>query len=277
MKYDPEKSFGYPVLSVHKDDYLRAAFELTVDFDLKKDDPKKFHIDYTFDCGVREMRELIEQGGAAYWIKIASRSTFYSEMFESLNVKGEIDLDGEKLRDVVEISAFIVGKKETRFRCDRINPEFGYNSFDIFNGQVLAQSVPRLYSVDKEFWKPISSIFEYMQDDQLKDGEYFVDLDAEFVQIFANQKQCQYFKDFEKTKEGKTVLLNTVFFSAVAKMIEVMNDRPDDYGEKKWARVLKAKAAAKNIKLDEAKMLLSTHRILDRPLRSLTTSQLFDR
>jgi hypothetical protein len=57
-------------------------------------------------------------------------------------------------------------------------------------------------------------------------------------------------------------------------MIETYSENPNDYADKKWARILVAKAASKGINLADPKFLLATHRILDRPLRSLAASLL---
>jgi hypothetical protein len=275
MKYDPEKSFGYPVLSPGSDDYLKANFQTEIDFDINKDSPRQFQVEYTFACSVKEFRELVAAGDAAYWLKVSCRSTFYSKLYE-VSASGTLLIEANDLRDLIEFSGFIIAKRDSVFGCDRINPEFGYSSFSISNGQVLAQGLPRIYITEKEFWKPISSIFEYQRKDELKDGEYSIDLDAEsgFVEIFANEQQCQRFKEFEKTKDGKAVLLSTVFFVAVSKMIEALQEKPDDYAHKKWARVLEAKAASKNINLKEKRMLLAAHRVLDRPLRNLSAALL---
>jgi len=275
MKYDPDKSFGYPVLTTDGDDYIKADFQAGIDFNVNPDNPKQFIVDYTLMCSVKELRDLIKSGNAAYWIKISCRSTFYSKLYE-VGDDGTLVLDGHEFRDMVEFSTFIIGKKDCILQSEKINPEFGYNSFAVANGQVLAQAIPRAFVTDKEFWKPISSIFEYRRNDDLKDGEYTIDLaaDSGFVEIFATESQCQNFKDFEKTKEGKAILLNTVFFVAVSKMIEALQDKPEDYVDKKWARILQAKAASKNVNLNDPKLLVATHRILDRPLRSLTSSLL---
>ena len=109
MKYDREKSFGYPVLSTGSDDYLKSDFQTEIDFNINSDNPKMFYVEYIFNCSVREIRDLVASGDAAYWLKIACRSTFYSKMYE-VSPAGELVLDGHDLRDLVEFSGFIIGK-----------------------------------------------------------------------------------------------------------------------------------------------------------------------
>ena len=275
MKYDIEKSFGYPVLSTHSDDYLKSDFQADIEFNVDPENPGLFTVDYIYACGVKEIRDLVAKGDAAYWLKVSCRSTFYSKMYE-VKATGTLKLDGHDLRDLVEFSGYVIGSRDGTLTCERINLEFGSKTFEFVNGQVLAQGVPTVYITDKEFWKPISSIFEYMRNSELKDGEYTIDLDGEkgFVQVFANEAQCQVFKDFEKSKDGKAILLNTVFFVAVSKMVEALVDKPEQYADRKWARILTAKASDTNINIGDPKLLIATHRLLDRPLRALTTTLL---
>ena len=69
MKYDPDKSFGYPVLTPHSDDYIKSSFQTELDFNINSENPKQFVIEYSFFCGVRELIDFVRQGNAAYWIK----------------------------------------------------------------------------------------------------------------------------------------------------------------------------------------------------------------
>jgi hypothetical protein len=82
VKYDPDKSFGYPVLSTQSDDYIKSDFQTEIDFNINSDNVKQFHVDFMFSCSVKEIMELINNGYAAYWIKVACRSTFYSKLYE---------------------------------------------------------------------------------------------------------------------------------------------------------------------------------------------------
>lgn len=270
MKYDPDKSFGYPVLTPHSDDYVKSSFQTELDFNINTENPKQFIIEYSFFCGVRELIDFVRQGNAAYWIKVTCRSTFFSKMYE-VTASGTIIIDGHNLRDSVELSGYIIGKKDAEFSSPKINPEFGYSAFSVSNGQVLAQGVPRIYVTEKEFWKPLSSIFQYRPEDDLKDGEYTVDLDNDdgYVWIIARQDQLKKLQDFQQSKGGKTILLNTVFFAAVSQMIEALKERPDQYQDKKWAKILMAKAASKNVNLNNSRPLIATQQLLDRPLRKL--------
>jgi hypothetical protein len=268
MKYDPDKSFGYPVLTRHSDDYIKSTFQTEIGFDINPSNPREFIIEYELACSVPEIREFVKSGNAAYWIKISCRKTFYSKLIE-VNAIGTLVIEGKYLRDVVDITGYIIAKKDSVLSSAKINPEFGYSSFEVINGQVLAQGVPVTYVTEKEFWKPLSSIFQYKPSDDLKDGEFTVDLDDEYVWILAQSQQLKKFEEFSQSQEGKIILLNTVFFAALIHMIDALNENAEQYSEKKWAKILLAKAASKNVNLNNARPLLATQQLLDKPLRNL--------
>lgn len=268
MKYDSEKSFGYPVLCEDNDDYVKSAFQPSFSFDLDDQDPSYFKLKYRFDTKVGGILQMISSGSAAYWVKVSCRSTFYSKLYE-VSESGEILIDGRALRDTVEFSGYVIAKCNALLKSSKINPEFGYDEFPVYNGQVLALARPITYVTEKEFWKPISSIFQYRQDETLKNGEFSIDIDDEYVQVFGNANQLKNFTQFAKSRNGITVLVNTVFFSALCKMIDAINSKPDDYEQKKWAKVLAAKAASKRIDLKDRRPFVVAQRLLDRPLVKL--------
>lgn len=277
MKFDPKKSFGYPVLRPDSDDYVRSAFQLDIDFNLEKDDPSKFVIGHEFHCGVRELVEFVKNQNAAFWIRVSCRSTFVSSMYQ-VEQKGSVSIDGAELRDVIEICGFVIARKNCVFKSEKINEEFGYESFEVSQGQVMAHSYPSSYVVEKDFWKPLNSIFEYRVGEDLKAGEFFVDLEADsgIVEIIAHSELIKQLNAFEKSQEGRRLLINSLFFPTVVQMISRIQESQESSEsilEKKWAKILMAKAAAKKIDIKNQRVALVAQKLLDFPLLRLTSSQ----
>lgn len=274
MKFDPKKSFGYPVLRPDSDDYERAGFQLDIDFNLDPKDPSKFSIRHEFHCGVRELVDFINNKNADFWIRVSCRSTFFSQMYP-VEQSGMILIDGTELRDIVEISGFVIAATTAKFSSAKINGEFGYDFFETSQGQVLAHSHPCSYVIEKEFWKPLQSIFEYRIDESLKEGEFYVELDAlsGYVEIFAHHQLLKQLNAFEKSQDGRNLLLNSVFFPTVVQMITRLQESRDLVAEQKWAKVLLAKAEAKGVDVTNQRVALVAQRLLDFPLLKLTSSQ----
>jgi hypothetical protein len=274
MKFDPRKSFGYPVLRADSDDYVRSGFQLDIDFNLDKNDPSKFIVGFAFHCGVRELVDFVKNQNGAFWIRVSCRSTFVSSMYP-VEQNGSITIDGTELRDVIEICGFVIARKQAVFESKKINEEFGYDSFEVSQGQIMAHSYPSSYVVEKDFWKPLHSIFEYRIGEDLKEGEFHVDLDATsgVVEIFGHVALVKQLNAFEKSQEGRNLLINSVFFATVVQMITRFQESSESVADKKWAKILLAKAESKNIDIKNKRVALVAQRLLDLPLLKLTSSQ----
>jgi hypothetical protein len=188
---------------------------------------------------------------------------------------GSITIDGTELRDVIEICGFVIARKQAVFESKKINEEFGYDSFEVSQGQIMAHSYPSSYVVEKDFWKPMHSIFEYRIGEDLKEGEFHVDLDATsgVVEIFGHTALIKQLNAFEKSQEGRNLLINSVFFATVVQMITRIQESPESVADKKWAKILLAKAESKNIDVRNKRVALVAQRLLDLPLLKLTSSQ----
>lgn len=275
MKYDPSKSFGYPILrplepgqSAELADYLRASFQPSFSFRINEDEPGTFQISYEFGLSLAPLRELIDKGEASLYLRTECRATFYSDT-RQVPYEGEFSVEGNKLRDWVELYGYVIADKDVTVSSDQINDEFGYKSFDAEAGSVLACAPPTTYSVEKDFYRNIRSIFEYVESEEMKMGETTVELDKDYVYIYAHPKQITLLRNAEATNENKLFLLNAVFFPAVVQMAHKLNEDPDESLEQKWAKIFAAKCAAKNIDWGGDPMLVA-QRLLDRPLEQLS-------
>jgi hypothetical protein len=273
MKLDPKKSFGYPVLRPHSDDYIRSAFQLDIDMNLSGKNPSFFSINFAFHCGVRDLTDLVFAKKAFFWLRVNCRATFYSKMIK-VEREGSLDFDFGDFRDVIDISGFIIASESCTFRSGKINPEFGYDSFEIDVGQVLAHSDSVVYSVEKDFWRPIQSIFEYQPDERLNEGEFYVDLESESgcVSIRANVDLIKKLNRLERAASGKAILINSVFFPVVVQMIMAYQQSEESIADSRWGRILMAKAAARNLDLKNGNSFLIAQRLLNFPLSQLTES-----
>jgi hypothetical protein len=181
---------------------------------------------------------------------------------------GSLGFEFSDFRDVIDISGFIIASEACTFKSSKINPEFGYESFEIDTGQVLAHSDSIVYSVEKDFWKPIQSIFEYQVDERLGDGEFYVDLESEsgFVNIRANKNLISWMNNLERAATGKAILINSVFFPVVVQMVMAYQQSEESISNSRWGRIMIAKAAARNLDLKSKNSFLLAQRLLNFPL-----------
>ena len=66
VRYDPQKSFGYPVLRDGSKDYLQGSFQPSIGLDVSKENKQNYVIDYFYHISVPELEDLIIEGSAKY-------------------------------------------------------------------------------------------------------------------------------------------------------------------------------------------------------------------
>ncbi len=276
MKFDPLKSFGYPVLKPldpgqprDMADYVNASFQPSFGFRIHDTDPSQFIVSYDFQgLSLGALKDAIERGDAQYLVRLECRSTFYAST-HFVNVEGEFDVDGNQLRDWVEIKGLIVATGPCTITSDQINEEYELSEFSVEGGAVLAWASPTTYNVEKDFYRNIRSIFEYQEDESLKDGQFYTDLDSDYVLIFANPKQINLLRSGEATKSARVQLLNAVFFPAVLQMAMMLRENEDEALEKRWGQIVAAKCAARDIDYTKDPYL-TAEELLKRPLKMLS-------
>lgn len=253
MQFEYEKSFGYPVLTTIGEgqdprdrDYVKCDFQPGLGLRLNADDKSQFLVRYENFVSVPEIEALISQKTACYFLYVYCRSTFFSRLVE-VGESGTITLEANDLRDLVALSVFVLAKKDGTLESSKINPEFGYQSFQFSAGQVLAQSAPTTYTVEKDFYRAINSIIELKAKEELKEGEWLLDTEAsDALYVLASPKMKSRIREFEATAEGKVMILNGFYSQVVTEAIRYMDEFPEDCAEKRWAHVIAAKLSSLN-------------------------------
>lgn len=253
MQFEYEKSFGYPVLTTIGEgqdprdrDYVKCDFQPGLGLRLNADDKSQFLVRYENFVSVPELEALISQKTASYFLYVYCRSTFFSKLVE-VGESGTITLEANDLRDLVSLSVFVLAKEDGTLESSKINPEFGYQSFQFSAGQVLAQSAPTTYTVEKDFYRAVNSIIELKAWDELKDGEWVLDTEAsDALYVYTSPQMRNRIREFEATAEGKVMILNGFYSQVVTEAIRHMDDFSEDCAEKRWAHVITAKLSSLN-------------------------------
>ena len=280
MQYDAHKSFGYPVLSPPAEgetsedaDYLGVAFQASIRPEIKVEKEVKIAINYSLRTSLVALKEKIAEGSAAYFLYITCKATHFSKLLELKASKdgkkseGEWKVSAEGLRGDVLVSSFILSKKEIEIRSDNINHEFGSKKFNVLGGSVLAIRPPELFYIDKDLFRPITSLFVWRKDEKLENGEFRVDLGEDYIHIRVNPEQEMRLRKIMEQGEGPySAFLSSVVLSAFTHMIvSLKNDSSGDYEDNKWAKVLKNKYP----NWHEGDSFVMAQNILKKPIKNL--------
>ena len=249
MKFDPQKSFGYPVLRPGSSDYTKGSFQPSVGLHVSEDIPNTYVVSYQFAIGVKELSDLIDDGLANYVLVISCNSTIFQKVVVAEEFEGEVQIDADEVREAIEISPYLVANQDiSGYSADLINPEFGKSDFDVQAGAVIACAEPTVYYVERDVFKNISSIFDYVIQPSLSLGEWRLKLDEDRVKILISKKQMEVLRTAENTTQNQWIITNSIFLPAVVEMVSTVSEN-EDFDDYRWASVIKGKCALLSIDL----------------------------
>jgi hypothetical protein len=267
MKFDIQKAFPYPVLRPYSDDYNDAEFQTIVDIEIHGDNMR---INISYLLSSNDILQQIQNGKAEYVAIISCRDTYTRHVLQSIHSKIERDFKIYDFRGEVKVQPYIVVKDKISFyQSNEINKEFGPGPFEFSEGDVLAQDEPQVFYIERDFFKPITSVFELVQDDQLKDGRWTVALDTEHVQIKVSPSMKEVLDNARNSKKNRAILINSIYFAAVMQSILMLKSSPEEFDDYKWAKVIKGKAHNKGIDISALEAYEAAQQLMDYPLKVL--------
>ncbi len=227
MKYNRNKSFGYPVVRPNSKDYKKASFNPDVHIFDVDSGQKQGKIKCHFGINIKDIRELVGARKASFQLHMDCRDTFSRQTFNTFSKEDEFNFDTDNASGSVDISCYVIAETTiTGFTCDDINPEFGEGPFNFETGFVLAQSQIERYYIIEDRFSSLNSLIRVQEDTKLKTGEWTFDVEMERPTIYANKDQRDIF--LKKAGAAKPVIINTLILPMVAEMIRMI--REDDNG-----------------------------------------------
>jgi hypothetical protein len=269
MKFDKNKAFPYPVLRPFSDDYVDGEFQATVEFRVSKETIK---VDIGYAISSDEIEKEIQNGNAEYVAMISCRDTYYQHVLRSSGNTVAADFDKGQLRGEVKVDPYVVAKKDiSPFASPDINPEFGEGPFSFVAGDVLAQDDAQVFYIDRDLFKPITSVFELVKKDEQSDWVWTIGFDEEHIQIEVSPKMKESIDSARNMKNNRVVLINSIYFAAVMQAIQKLQDTDTraTYGDRKWAKVILAQAHNKGLDINAGDAYLIAEQLMQHPMQLL--------
>lgn len=267
MKFDRNKTFPYPVLRPFSDDYINVEFDTNVDF-LSGEGVVTADIGYRVSSS--ELIEQIKLGNAKFVSIVSCRETYFRDVITSAVKQVVKNFDVGNLRGEVKVDSYIVAIKSIpSFSSPDINLEFGRDSFAFTPGDVLAQDETAVFYIDRDLFKPVTSVFDLVKNPEYSDGEWRINLDDDHIQIVVSSAMKESIDSARNNTTMKVILLNSIYFSAAVHAIQRLKEFGSDYEEKKWGRVFYRQIHNNGLDLATSDAYILAQRLMKYPLKVL--------
>jgi len=268
MKFDSQKAYPYPVLRPFSDDFVDGEFQTTVQ---SRPQDGLLTTKIEFIVSSDDIRREIEAKRAAYFAVFACRNTYFRKSFMSTNNTIEAKLELKNLRDEVTVEPYIVAIEDIEsFQSSDVNPEFGKGPFKYRPGHILAQDEPQSFYIDRDVFKPITSVFDLVKKESLSEMEWDVKFEQDRVQIGVSPLMKERIDNARNSTSNKAILINSIYFAAVMQAIQHLKESRADFDSYRWAQVIIRKAVNMNIDLEKCQAYEATERLMNLPLRLLS-------
>lgn len=267
MKFDIQKAFPYPVLRPFSDDYNDAEFQTTVDIKVSE---SEIRMQLFFNISSNDIVEQIHVNRAEYVAVISCRDTYMRHVLYSKEPENSISLSITDLRGEVQVQAYVFVKDSiSAYRSTEINSEFGSGPFKFSKGDILAQDEPQVFYIERDFFKPVTSVFELVVDNQLRGGKWAISFEQDHVQIKVSASMKDAIDNARNSRKNKVILLNSIYFAAVIQSVLMLKESPDEFDSYKWSRVIKGKAHNKGIDLAGMEAYEAAQLLMEYPITLL--------
>lgn len=249
MRFDLKKSFGYPVLRKFSDDYIYSNIEIAVVLSQVFESQNEFNLEYNLSIDVGEIVNGIRTKQLAVVINCFCPKTLFSSTIISFDMVGEKLIDMREVRGDIKIEAeIIVNVDEYLLNSSKFHPEFESEIFKVRKGQVIAQCWPERIFIEREVFKSVASLFQWSTNDDIADGEWSLVVSPSTVKVQTNQKQRNTLINATNSKDGRAVLLNSIFFPALVQLLNYAIAGEYDENDT-WFRVIEMKLNEINVKI----------------------------
>lgn len=271
MQFDLLRAFPYPVLRPRVNDYVDGDIQATVHLDQSPRD-SLVKAEVQFVISVPELSALVAEGKARYVVVFACRDTYFRHSVQSDLSEFAHTFEPGVFRGEVLIYPYLVAVQRVEsFACPWINDEFGPGPFSFDEGAVLALDEPQAIYVDREAFKPISSFFVLVANENLSDQEWRVDSSEDKVRIEVSPTLKARLDAARNSTKNRAILLNSLYFGAVTQCLAHLKQQPAEYEGRRWADIIAQKCSDLGMALATHDEVVIAQKLMKHPFALLDT------
>ena len=269
MQFDLLRAFPYPVLRPRVNDYVDGDIQATVNLEQSSSD-LLVRAEIQFVISVPELLELVVQGKARFAVVFACRDTYFRQSVQSVDGEFSHIFEPGVFRGQVIIYPYLVAIQRIEdFSCPWINEEFGLGPFSFEEGAVLALDEPQSIYIEREAFKPISSSFVLVSNENMADQEWRIDPTEDKVRIEVSPALKARLDTARNSNKNRAILLNSIYFGAVVQCLAHLKHQRLEYEGRRWAEIIIQKCSDLGLSIENHDEVIVAQKLMKHPIALL--------
>lgn len=250
-----DKYFPYPVIKEHKEDFINSDFKIQVGH---KDDDEYIILDIKFDLTNESIKKLINEDKAKFVLHLEEPTTLFREIYSFSNSQNEVVIPKDKIRMVVELSAFIVAVEDIfEFKSDDLDIIYEDIPISFKKYNIIGISQSKKIEVDKESdeIKEVSSIFSVIPHEDA-DAIYKIKLGNERIIIEIPKEEYPIYNELSYryrliNDPNNYILMSLIIMPSFVEVLTILKEGTDNYRNNQWYNPLIKAYDKKGINLEK--------------------------
>lgn len=271
-----DKIYPHPVMDRRTGDVSPFGLDWRIDV---RNDKMNYYFDYSFTVHNKTIESLIDEDKAHFILHIECSSTFYRKAFKigkKEGYQGTITVKGDHLIGRVDISVFICSDSQiSEYVPDGVHADYEGRRFELVKGDFIAvgDTHTQHFYNDYDPIKKVSSIIEFIKDEENKNGPITVEFNAHKIRALVPEKlYMTYLELIEEPYKANTIstmLILPVLMEGLQYLKDNLQykDEEDLSGLRalRWFRSVEKKLEEMHFNIRENSVYLAAQKMLELP------------
>lgn len=238
-------AYPYPVLTAYSDDVQPALNAQNVQVGEMQIINNDYVLALTLVLEDQQLLKLIEEEKAEYMFDVNCPTSLYRRCINSKHNEVKIDFPFKRVSGVAKIRPYVIAKTAFTYQNPTFHPDYGNESFEIEEGDVLAifNEITYDFEIDYNQLKAFSSIMfiRKAEDENEKDIHYIMD-EPKIVIILPVDKFAKY-NQFKADPQYTNAVHASLAQNALLAVLMQTNWNDEDSQEPLWKRTIRYRVA----------------------------------
>jgi hypothetical protein len=270
MKISETTSYPHPVLAPWSSDIAGMSFATKVVY-RQSDDGTELSIHCEVELNQPDLVSLIAAGTAGFGCFIRCADTGFRRLQRIGFPTGRHDFASGALLGRVQLRPVIWSVDPiTGYNPAGAHPEFGTGT-DVPAGQILALGDELIIEVTRPELAPLESIFEIVATDDVEDGEFEVNPEADRVVVNMSPSTYELVQHLRQTDdETRTVIMNALYVPIIMEVLDLLGESGwDQFDQYRWPHPFRLRCEQMEVDIEKLDLLNDAQKLLARPFASL--------